>query len=93
MTKKVIITGLLSGLLLAVSSFLINGIFGFKSDLDMNQIPQEKEVYAVLKKYIVEPGRYICNPELTSDYIFPENEPVFSILYSGMGHEAAGGLM
>jgi hypothetical protein len=37
--------------------------------------------------------RYIVNPELTPERRFPEGEPVFSVLYGGVGHEAAGGFM
>ncbi len=44
----------------------------------------------VLKETITEPGKYICNPALTSEGRFPGDAPVFSILYSGMGHETAG---
>jgi hypothetical protein len=58
----------------------------------MKQVPNEAQVYQILKQNIVDPGRYLCNPELTESNIFPENEPVFSILYGGVGHEAAGPL-
>src|SRR4030042_2036396 len=88
--KKVIIAGLLGGLVLIIWSFVVNGIFGFKSRIEMKQIPNERQVYEILKQNIVEPGRYICNPELTLNEFFPDEEPVFSILYGGVGHEAAG---
>ncbi|MFB0519210.1 MAG: hypothetical protein ACETWC_08015, partial [Acidobacteriota bacterium] len=74
-------------------TFLVNGIFRFKANMDMKQIPNERQVYEVLKENIVEPGRYACNPELTSERRLIEGEPVFSILYGGVGHEAAGSLM
>jgi hypothetical protein len=91
MLKKVIVSGLLGGVVLIVWGFVVNGIFGFNSGMNMKQIPDERQVYEILKEGIVEPGRYICNPELTSSGTFPGEEPVFSIHYSGMGHEAAGG--
>jgi hypothetical protein len=69
---------------------LINGLFGFRYRIDMKQVPNEAQVYQILKENITEPGRYLCNPALTESNTFPENEPVFSILYGGMGHEAAG---
>jgi hypothetical protein len=72
---------------------VINGLFGFRNSLDMNQIPAEREVYEILRESIVKPGRYVCNPELTSLGTFPDGEPVFSIHFSGMGHESAGRLM
>ena len=59
----------------------------------MKQIPAEKQVYKVLKEHITSPGRYTCNPELTSERRFPDDKPVFSILYGGVGHESAGSLM
>jgi hypothetical protein len=90
MFKKVIIAGLLGGLTLMIWTLLINGIFGFRNRIDMKQVPNERQVYEILKQNIVEPGKYLCNPELTSSNTFPENEPVFSILYGGVGHEAAG---
>lgn len=59
----------------------------------MRTLPAERQVYEVLKEHVVEPGRYTVNPELTPERGFPEAEPVFSVTYSGMGHEGAGGLM
>jgi len=61
--------------------------------MDMKHFSNERQVYEILKENIIEPGRYICNPELTSEKPFPDGEPVFSILYSGVGHESAGGMM
>jgi hypothetical protein len=92
MVKKVITAGLAGGLTLMLWSILINGILGFRYRMDMKQVPGEREVYEVLKQHIVEPGRYLCNPAVTESHTYPENEPVFSILYGGMGHEAAGPL-
>jgi hypothetical protein len=93
MLKKVIVSGLLGGVILIAWAFVVNGILGFKSSVDMKPISDERQVYEILKANIVEPGRYICNPELSVSGSFPSEEPVFSIHYSGMGHESAGGLM
>jgi len=90
MFKKVLIAGLLGGIVLIAWTFVVNGLFGLNARINMKQIEAEREVYDVLKKQIVAPGRYICNPELTSEGRFPEGEPVFSILYGGVGHEIAG---
>mgnify|MGYP001766795687 CR=1 FL=1 len=89
MTKKIIISGLLGWIVLIIWIFLINGILGFKSNIDMKQIADEQQVYGILKSNISESGRYICNPSLI-DSRFPENEPVYSIQYAGIGHEFAG---
>jgi hypothetical protein len=93
MAKKVIIAGILGGLVLMVWTLFVNGLLGFQARIDMKQLAAESEVYEVLKANVTEPGRYAVNPELTSERRFPEGEPVFSVLYGGVGHEAAGGLM
>ncbi len=93
MAKRVISAGLLGGVVLMVWTFVVNGLFGLQARIDMKQIVAEREVYDVLKKNVVDPGRYICNPELTPEGRFPDGEPVFSVLYGGVGHESAGGLM
>jgi hypothetical protein len=90
MLKKVIIAGVMGGLVLITWMFVVNGILRFNSKIKMKLIPEEQQVYAVLKKHIPSPGRYVCNPEPTKDGFFPEEEPVFSILYGGVGHEYAG---
>jgi hypothetical protein len=90
MFKRVIIPGLLGGIVMLVWAVVVNGLLGFKFRIDMNQVANESVVYEVLKESITEPGRYVCNPQLTAERRFPEGEPVFSILYGGMGHEAAG---
>jgi hypothetical protein len=91
--KNVLGAGALGGVVLIVWTFVVNGILGFQARIDMKQIPAERQVYETLKEYVAAPGRYIVNPEVTSDQRFPEGEPVFSVLYGGMGHEAAGQLM
>ena len=93
MLKKVIVSGLLGGIVLLVWTFVVNGIFGLRSSIDMKPVSNERQVYEELKGSIIEPGRYIVNPELSSSGTFPAEEPVFSIHYSGMGHDAAGKLM
>ena len=93
MTKKIISAGILGGIALALWTFVINGLLGFNARINMKQVEDQPAVYEVLKVHITEPGHYVCNPELTSENRFPEGEPVFSILYGGMGHEAAGMLM
>jgi hypothetical protein len=93
MFKRVILPGLVGGLVLIVWNVLVNGIFGFNSRIEMKRIPNERLVYEVLKEHVTEPGRYACNPEVIPERGFPEDEPVFGVLYGGVGHEAAGRLM
>ena len=87
--RRVVVPGLLGGIVLIVWTFVVSGLLGFRSNIDMNRVPNERVVFEVLKEHVVEPGRYVCNPEVKSAG-FPAGEPVYSILYSGMGHEAAG---
>jgi hypothetical protein len=65
MFKKVGIFALLGMIVLMVWGFVINGVFGFNSRINMRQISDERKVYESLKESVVEPGRYIFNPELT----------------------------
>ncbi len=91
--KNVVSAGLLGGVVLIVWTFVANGLFGFQARIDMNQVPAEQQVYEALQEHVDTPGRYTINPQLTADGRFPDDKPVFSVLYGGMGHEAAGGLM
>lgn len=91
--KKVVSAGFLGAIVMMVWTLAANGIFRFQNRIDMKQIAAERQVYEVLKENIVDPGRYICNPELNSEGRFPNESPVFSIIYSGMGHGSAGSLM
>lgn len=90
MWRRVIVPGLLGGIVMVVWMFLVNGLLGFRASIDMNRVPNERLVYEVLKDNITEPGRYVCNPAVTDSGRFPGGEPVFGILNGGMGHEAAG---
>lgn len=90
MRKQVFVSALVGALVLFVWTFIVNALFGFNVRYNMKKIPNEREVYTTLKINVTEPGRYLCNPALTSEGKFPDNEPVFSIRYSGVGHEAAG---
>jgi len=89
MLKKVITVGLLGGIVLTTWTLLINGVFRFQANIDMKRIETEYQVYDILKEHITEPGRYIFNPELTSEGRYPDGEPVFSVLNGGVGHESA----
>jgi len=89
MLKRILISGLLGGIVLILCALVSNILFGFKSRIDLKQIPNESQVYQVLKENIIEPGGYVCNPPLTPAGVFLLDEPAFGIRYSGMGHEAA----
>ena len=90
MRGRTVIAGLLGGLVLLACTFVVNGLLGFNARFAMKQLPAEREVYEVLRNAVTEPGRYLCNPALTPEGRFPDNEPVFGVQYAGIGHEAAG---
>ena len=90
MLKNVFLAGLLGALAMIVFSFLVNGVFGLHSRLNMKPLRTEREVYEVLKKEVTQPGHYICNPALTAEGRFPDSDPVFTIINSGFTHGAAG---
>ena len=90
MWKKVLVAGLLGWLVLIAWGFIINGMFGLNASINLNKLDKEEQVYEVLLDHVVAPGRYVVNPPLTPERNFPEGEPVFSVMYSGVGHETAG---
>ena len=93
MAKKIIISGLMGGAVIVIWMIVVNGILGFSASIEMKRMANEQEVYNMLKEHISEPGRYTCGPQIVPQRGFPEGEPVYSILYGGIGHEAAGSIM
>jgi hypothetical protein len=90
MLKKVFIPGLLGAVVIYLCKIVFNVVFRLNVRVIMKQVPNERAIYEVLKGNITEPGVYLCNPALTSEGRFPDMEPVYGILYSGIGHESAG---
>jgi hypothetical protein len=88
--KRVILAGLLGGVVLAVWFVIVDGFLGFKRGIEMNQLADERTVYAFLVEHVPDPGRYVVNPEISPDQAFPGDHPVFAVQYSGLGHADAG---
>jgi hypothetical protein len=88
--KKVIQAGLLGTVVLVVWFVLVDGLIGYKRGIEMNQLPDERAVYAFLVEHVPEPGRYVANPEVSPDRAFPGDDPVYAVQYSGLGHAEAG---
>jgi len=93
MLKRIVLSGVLGCVVLFAWMMVANGVLGLSSRVKMKAARDEKAVYEVLKENIVAPGGYIANPEIVPGSGFPAGEPVFSIRYSGMGHEAAGRML
>lgn len=88
--KKVLLGGLLGGVILIGWLIVVDGIFGFKRSIDMNQLPNERGVYTFLVEHVTEPGRYVVNPEVVPDQGSPGDDPIFAVHYTGLGHADAG---
>ena len=93
MTRRILNAGVMGGIMLIVWTFVINVLFGFRPNIDLKKVPNESEVYEMLKNNIAETGKYVCNPPVSPGMPFPDNEPVFGIHYSGIGHGSAGLIM
>lgn len=88
--KRVILAGLLGGVVLVVWFVIVAGLMGFKRGIEMSELADERAVYAFLVEHVPEPGRYVVNPEISPGEGFPGDEPVFAVQYSGLGHADAG---
>lgn len=88
--QRVILAGLLGGVVLLIWFVIVDGILGFKRGIEMNTLDDERSAYAFLVEHVPEPGRYMVNPEITPGQAFRGDDPVFSIQNSGLGHADAG---
>jgi len=90
MLKRTLLSGALGFVVLVIWTFVANGVFGFANRVEMNRVPDEQRVHAMLEETITEPGAYVVNPQPVPDTGFPAGEPVFGVVYAGFGHESAG---
>ncbi|MGD9403464.1 MAG: hypothetical protein PVF95_14490 [bacterium] len=88
--KRVLLAGLLGGLVLIVWLIVVDGLLGFSRAIDMKQLPEERVVYAFLVEHVKETGRYVLNPEVLPEQEFPGDDPIFGLHYTGLGHDDAG---
>lgn len=89
MVKRIVLSGVLGGVVLMATAGVANVVFGFRTYIDLRTVPDESRVYGVLRRSVKAPGAYMCNPTVgTGGY--PGQEPVFLVRYSGMGHDFAG---
>ena len=88
--KRVLLAGLLGGVVMIVWLIVVDAFLGFGRSIDMNQLPEERTVYAFLVEHVKEPGRYVLNPEVLPDQRFPGDDPIFGLHYTGLGHDDAG---
>jgi hypothetical protein len=93
MRGKILGAGLLGALVLIAWTFVVNGVFGLQSRLDMKRVTAEEQVHEAIWDNLSGPGRYIINPPPAPKGVPPGEGPVFSVLFSGVGHPAAGRLM
>jgi hypothetical protein len=88
--RRVLLGGMLGGLVLLAWYAVADGILGFQRGIEMKELADERVVYEFLGKHVNEPGRYVCNPEVLPDRRFPGDAPIFAVQYSGLGHDDAG---
>lgn len=88
--KRVILAGLVGGLVMIVWLVVADGILGLRRGIDMTQVPHERAVYGFLVEHVTEPGRYVVNPEVIPGQGFPGGDPIFAVHYTGLGHDDAG---
>ena len=93
MARRILVSGLLGAIVLVAWTVVVNAVFGFAARMDMNPVPNERAVYALLEEQIAQPGAYLANPAPSANGEFPPGEPVYGIRYGGVGHEAAGRLL
>ena len=89
MVKRIVLSGVLGGVVLMATAGVANVVFGFRTYIDLRTVPDERHVYGVLKQSVKTPGAYMFNPAVGANG-FPGQEPVFLVRYSGMGHDFAG---
>jgi hypothetical protein len=88
--RRVLIAGLVGGIVLIAWFVVADGILGFKRSVEMSSLGEEREVYAFLAQHVTTPGRYVCNPEVSPGAGYPGDAPIFAVQYSGLGHADAG---
>ena len=88
--RRVLTAGLLGSLVMVTWLVVVDGLFGLKRGIEMGQLPEERAVYAFLSDHVEVPGRYVLNPEVVPERGFPGDEPIFSVHYTGLGHDDAG---
>lgn len=88
---KRVLVGSLLGLVVMLAWFVVvDGILGLTRSIRMKQLPNERTVYSFLIEHVEEPGRYVCDPEVTPEQEYPGDDPIFVVNYSGLGHDDAG---
>ena len=77
--RRVLVASLLGLVVMLVWLVVVDGVLGFTRNIEMNTLPNERVVYTFLTQQVTEPGRYVCNPEVTPAQDFPGEEPIFAI--------------
>ncbi len=93
MSKRILLAGVLGAIALMLWTFVTSAFFLFNVKMRMQQLPNERAVYQMLKENVTAPGVYVVNPEVVPEQGYPSGEPVFGLTYAGFGHEAAGRLV
>lgn len=95
MKKRILLSGLLGGIVILVWQIISTSLLPLSGDLP-SPIPNDKEIHTALKEKITEPGIYFIpdHPEENQDsYPDYENEPLFFIYFAGTTPDTVFGQM
>ena len=93
MARRIVVSGVLGGIVLILCAFVANAFFGLRPSIGMRTVANEPELYKLLSENAAVPGGYIVNPPAGETGEPEPGRPVFSVRHSGVGHDDAGQLM
>ena len=88
MTKKIILSAAAGAVVLILWALVANAVLGLRPKIDMRRPANMEQVYQVLRANIASPGGYTVHS--AANDLAPNEDPVFGIRYSGIGHASAG---
>lgn len=95
MTKNILISGLLGGVVMFTAILACRLLLPDFGNTRIRTMPDQEQIQAELKKRITEPGTYVCPYLLpgAANTHFPDylNEPIFSVTYRGYTHATVPG--
>jgi hypothetical protein len=95
MTKDIMISGVLGGVVMFVVMLACRLFLSGVGNSGFRTMPGQGQIHAALKERISEPGTYVCPylPPNERSALFPDylNEPIFAVTYRGYTHATVPG--
>ena len=91
MSRRIVLAGLASVVVLALWGFVGNAVLGLRPSIDMQRPRDMEQVYQVLEANLPAPGGYVVHS--AANDAGPTDDPVFGVRYSGLAHADAGRTM